>query len=57
MKIEVTAQWDDGQIREFYDLHWNMQLSELAQITGKPVNTLKDILMPKEDSNVTQSTS
>jgi hypothetical protein len=34
----------DDEIREFYDSHPDMKLSDLARITGKTVSELKKIL-------------
>ncbi len=33
------------QIKDFYDSHPNLLLTELAQITGLPVRKLKTILL------------
>lgn len=35
----------DDEIREFYDLHPDITLDQLARITGKTVAELKKILM------------
>jgi len=38
--------WTDEEIREYYDQSWNIQLWQLAGMTGKTIAQLKRILMP-----------
>lgn len=41
----MSCDWDDDEIRDYYDNHPNLTLVELARRTGKTVFELKRILM------------
>jgi hypothetical protein len=37
--------WSDKMVREFYDMHMDITLREMAGRSGHPVEKLKQILM------------
>ena len=40
-----SREWNDQEIREYYDSHLMMTLDDLRKLTGKTISELKEILM------------